>query len=866
MTQFLASLSPSAVWFLAACAVALVLVLIALAMELSFRRAVRLAATRRASGGVRVGAFMLAARERYILRRARRGFARAPGPFPELPAALGCVERWRGALASSASGRAASRLLEFSPDAALFDCFEAALRNGGSRTRGAGKALAAWIADQGEGFALRRVALSGPGRGFDAAAAGTFLADRMDEVRELLGDPEWAARAMAVRILALDDAERSKKGVSDSLADPHPLVRKLALQAPLAGERLAFYEEAYRIFTKDPSLEVRRAAKARIIAEFPDLYAPDMDALGPEERIHVLELLDPASERDEEIAFRYLESGESEQRLAAAEHLESRGSLRPLLEQANSGDAKDFERRLTLLRNAAEFQVYGFLEAVPTIEADGAFLAAARVLETGGDRSYIAPLAARWFGRMGVPPYPADKTAVYRAVLAAVKARGDRAAREAFAAELEARRGDPELAAALLGAADGPQDRIVFDALCRLFVDPLFALRDELREALLKQPPELVVPFTLGFLRADRADAPRVLRRDALILAGQLKLSWAIQRTMETLPTLDLEEIGALAPIVVDADSKAFKRKARYILDGVDAPSRASVLAALPAAGDRSFMADVKASLADADPDVRAAAVRALAAFDEDKALDSGGIGLLRDPVERVRVAAAAAIAEAGGAGAVKKLAAVLADPNEVDEVKLSLVRGLGRAADAASLELIIDALGADDERSGALVEALSRRRSRKDLGRILERFKDATGELKTRIAEGVRQMGKPGEEALVGLLAEDIVSLKPFVVEALESLGYVERRIRELKHRDPAVRREAAAALSLVGSRAAYRGIVLAARDPDGEVRVAVTRALERLAGPDGEALLAELQDDPDARVRKYVLWAMERVRAKAL
>ncbi|HPM72492.1 MAG TPA: hypothetical protein PLE25_05945 [Spirochaetales bacterium] len=866
MTQFMATLSTAQAWLLAAGALVLVVVLVALAMELRFRRAVRLAATRRAAGGARVGAFMLAVRERYILRRARRGFARAPGPFPELPAALGCVERWRGTLASTASGRAASRLLEFSPETALFDCFEAALRKGGSRSSGAGKALASWMADQGEGFALRRVALSGPGRDFDAAAAGAFLADRMDEVRELLGDPEWAARAMAVRILALDDAERSKKGIADSLADPHPLVRRLALQAPLAGERLAFYEEAYRIFTKDPALEVRRAAKARIMAEFPDLYAPDMDALGPEEQIHVLELLDSASERDEEIAFRFLESGESEQRLAAAEHLEARGSLRPLLEQANPGDAKDFERRLSLLRNAAEFQVYGFLEAVATMETDGAFLAAARVLESGGDRAYLAPLAARWFERMGSPPYPADKTAVYRAVLDAVKARGDRAACEAVARELEARRGDRELAAAVLGATDGSQDRVIFDTLCRLFADPLFPLRDELREALLKQPPELVVPFTLGFLRADRSGTPRALRRDALILAGQLKLAWAIQRTMETLPTLDLEEIGALAPIVVDADSKAFKRKARYILDGVDAPSRASVLAALQAAGDRSFMADIKAALADADPDVRSAAVRALAAFNEDKTLGSGGIELLRDPVERVRVAAAAAIAEAGGPGAVKKLAAVLADQNEVDEVKLSLVRGLGRATDAASLELLIDALGAKDGRSDELVEALSRRRSRKDLGRILERFKDATGELKARIAEAVRRMGKPGEEALVDLLAEDIVSLKPFIVEALESLGYVERRIRELKHRDPALRRAAAAALSVVGSRAAYRGIVLAARDPDGEVRVAVTRALERLAGPEGEALLAELQNDPDARVRKYVLWAMERVRAKAL
>ena len=69
-----------------------------------------------------------------------------------------------------------------------------------------------------------------------------------------------------------------------------------------------------------------------------------------------------------------------------------------------------------------------------------------------------------------------------------------------------------------------------------------------------------------------------------------------------------------------------------------------------------------------------------------------------------------------------------------------------------------------------------------------------------------------------------------------------------------------------VVGSVPAFRGIVLAARDPDPEVRVAVTRALERLAGPEGATLLAELEADPNPRVRKYVLWAMERVKAKNL
>lgn len=860
MQKLLESMTPETMWLSIAGATALTMVIVGLFLETGFRRAVRKAAIQPGSTPA-IARLTLVLRERYIIKRSERGFMGAPGPFPGLLEKLGCHERWIVAVKTRHSRGAAARLLKFAPDRGLFECFSAALAS-----KGIAADLLAWMNNQKDAFSLRRIALSGPGRDFDGGEALRLLAGKMDEVREMLGDPEWASRAMAVRILSRDGDERSKKGLSDSLADPHPLVRTLALQAPLMGDRLAFYSEAYNLFIKDSSQEVRRAAKTRIMSEFPDLYAPDVDKLCPEETIHVIELLDPTSGKDEEIAFRFLESGDPEQRLASAEYLDARGSLRPLLEGASSGDFKEFERRVTLLVSATSFQVSGFLSAVESMENDGAFEAAARVLATGGDRHLVSVLARRWFARMGEAPFHRERIRVYRFVLDAVRSRGDEEACKVLAEELAARRGEPELAAALLGACASIQRDCIFKALVVLFYDPDFTMRDELRAAIVGQAPELVVPFALSLFRADRSGTPRLLRRDALILAGELKLSWALQRIMESLPTLDADEIASLAPIVIGADAKAFKSKARFILDGLDAPSRAAILAALPSTGDRSFMGDVKSSLGDADPEVRAAAVRALAAFQEDKVLAAGGMDLMRDPVERVRIAAVAALAEAGGPAVVKKLSAVLDDANEMDEVKVSLIRGLGRASNQASLDLLIDELGTREEWTEVLGTALSSRCSTKDLTRILERFKDATGELKSRMAQSTRSMGKKGEEALLQLLREEIASLKPFIVEALESLGYVEARIRELKHRDPTVRREAAATLSLVGSRAAYRGIVLAARDPDTAVRVAVAHALERLAGPEGQEILASLENDPDAKVRKYVLWAMERVKAKAI
>ncbi|MCK5735983.1 MAG: HEAT repeat domain-containing protein, partial [Spirochaetaceae bacterium] len=164
------------------------------------------------------------------------------------------------------------------------------------------------------------------------------------------------------------------------------------------------------------------------------------------------------------------------------------------------------------------------------------------------------------------------------------------------------------------------------------------------------------------------------------------------------------------------------------------------------------------------------------------------------------------------------------------------------------------------------LISAMARKTDKKSIITLVEHFKDSEAVLRDRISEVFTAMKDKGEDALVNLLKEDIASLKPFLSDILTRTGFVEILIRKLSHRKPQVRRDAAELLAQIATDSAYRGIVLAARDPDREVRIKVTKALESLATPASEKILKVLQEDPDKKVRRYTHWAMERLKAKKL
>jgi HEAT repeat protein len=229
--------------------------------------------------------------------------------------------------------------------------------------------------------------------------------------------------------------------------------------------------------------------------------------------------------------------------------------------------------------------------------------------------------------------------------------------------------------------------------------------------------------------------------------------------------------------------------------------------------------------------------------------------------VERVRLAAAACLGQCGNPAAMEMLKTIMADPYETRGVKQNIITGLGMSHGPESLKLLTDLLEGLDEFRMELAGALCRRTSKKDILQLVEIFKDAAPALRERLIPVFRDQGEQAEPEILNLLKDEVASLKPWLARILEETGYVEKTIRRLSHRDIRVRREAALLLSLLDTLPGFRGLVMAARDPDQEVRVLVVKALEKLNSPQGREILEQLKEDPDKRIRKYTHWALERL-----
>jgi HEAT repeat protein len=310
---------------------------------------------------------------------------------------------------------------------------------------------------------------------------------------------------------------------------------------------------------------------------------------------------------------------------------------------------------------------------------------------------------------------------------------------------------------------------------------------------------------------------------------------------------------------------KALEERSAFILASPDAGIRAALISCLPAAGISSFSKEIREGLNDADPDVRIACLRAMLDAGELKAT-APALALLKDPVEKVRREAARIAGVKGTDKFLETLEGILNDSEESPVVRLAAIEGLAASETTESVAAMVRYLDRGETLQDELINAMAAKTDKKSIQALVEHFKDSEAVLRDRISDVFTTMAEEGEEALVSLLKEDIASLKPFLADILTRTGFVEILIRKLGHRKPGVRRESAELLAEIATESAYRGIVLAARDPDNEVRIKVTKALESLATPEGESILKSLESDPDRKVRKYTRWALERIKAKKL
>ena len=761
------------------------------------------------------------------------------------------------------------RVLLYCPRSYLFKAFIAAGRH--PRLQ---KVFNTWVQNESEEKAIRLLADSCKGEEFDSSFGKSFLESGSALLRELTGEPEWSARYFAYKILLLDKETLTERCMEDGLVDSHSLIRKI-LTENISFEEDKTWDILWDKLIHDPVYEVREAARKRIGKEFVSRYNPKDAALTDDETVRVLELLDPACQEDRIFAMSSLESSNQSLSYPAAVFLDKCGVLASLMEKNTLDDPAAMDHSIALLQKALDVNVSGFLNEYPT--GDGApLLAAARLLSgirpsMNGTHEHICCLEKKVFAFFsGKKPDPST-VEIYAKTLEAVVNNGNYKAYEILAEELTRRETDRVYLDLLLPQISPKAESIFSGDLFRYLENTAFPAREELEKILGSFSPDIIIPRILNILNGSRADYPHIVRISALKIFGSLKLPFCLQRILESLPTLTLNEIEDFARLIADYPADMFEGKVRGLLAAADSRIRASIITILPITKNESFMKEIRTALKDVDPDVRVAAIKALLGFGEIKLLNQE-TSMLHDPVERVRFTAAEVIARHGNSAAMEILKNTITDPNETDVVKISVITGLGQAAGAEGITILVSVLDSIDELRPYAEKALAMRTARRDITQLIEIFKDAEPQLREKLIPVFKAQGRKAEPQILEILKDEVSSFKPYLVKILEETGYVDETKRRLSNRSVETRREAALMLSLLDTLPAFRGLVLAAKDPDQEVRVCVVKALEKLKNAQNQddkrphEILEKLKDDPDSRIRKYTYWALERLDSLAM
>ena len=773
-----------------------------------------------------------------------------PKRAAELMSATGITSCWVAALKRSCSRSIFGRVLDYQIEEGLFACFTYALSKKRYRKR-----LLAWIEQSATKLPLISIAHSGNGEDFDGKKAYKLLAGHHDEIRDMLGDPNWKGRFFAMKVLMCSDEETVRQELTGLFVDSYPVIRRRMIEEfePLGEEQRKML---FTTILRDPNAEVRGSAQKRYRKQWGNLPEIDPEKLDPEETLHLIGALRKGNRDDEALATDLVLGENLEVRFHAARYLERSGALSRYCRNLDMGDRKDFKRKTSIMKASASVGVTGFLQTCIETASRESLLVAGSILEETGDREIIPGILKT--------ASETDWIDVYQFAVSAAVKRGTMEAKKLVRDELLKHLNDRELLVDLIEKVTPLEDAIFIDPLIKI-LDHRSDITETVSKALLTKSPNALIERLLRIiLDREGTDCER-LKMQSLLLLAALKKDYCLSLVFESLPLLPVELVNKLSEILRHYPKALVKRKIGYYLGQFDGEVRSHIIALIPKTGIKEFLPEVKKSLGDTDPMVRIAATYALAEMGDTRSF-SQAVQLLRDPVAEVREQVAFALGRTGRPGIMKEIYNVFYDENEITSVKRSIIRGLAESKNIPSTDLMLDFMEKDDLFSSEIIDLLKTHSNKGNITLMLERMKDSSEGQKSRIAQILQKMGLSAKPALLGLLESEFKSLKEHAGEVLDAIGGTDEEIVKLKHRDPAVRREAARRLSIIGTVKSFRGLIMASRDPDREVRVNVVKALEKLETKEGKEILKTLEEDPDTKIRKYTHWALERIRAKEL
>lgn len=763
---------------------------------------------------------------------------------------------------SRLSRKEVRRALTFCPDRALFPVFLAAMRQ-----KRVAAELENWLEGAGELFVLRRLAVNSGGTPFDGAAAARLLLSRLDEVRALADDTDYRARLFALRIIAAPGEDTGAESAMAMLTDGHPEVRRMAASLIIPPEeeegRTRFREALFRLITDDPSYEVRATAAERLFSLFPGFRMPGAKELAPVAAIRLAEQLHPERIEDQELAFRFLLSPDPELSLIAARFLDGCGSFARLFAAADSGDREGMQRIETILKKGIRSHCFRYLDVLTHAGElkPASLLIASRILLEEGDKKLITALLEKALALRDRPGAENEAREILLNTMKAAAARGNEDARRVLGRTLEETRSDAEIQRAVLEHLPGEGAEELTEHLFALLADHGYPEEELLVSYIAALPAGMTVHRLLDMARAGIAGSRTAGRRAVQILARRGDFA-GIQRIIEQLPLLDMEEAARCGRWLEQYLPAGLEERIQQAFEGYDAPLRARLIAALPTSLKQRFRGTIETALTDREQEVRIAAAHAL--FENVPAgKEPLPLVLLHDPVPQVRESAAR-LAGRHKSG-YTKLRELVMDPNEVEPVKSAALEGIAAAGGVQAAEFLLSVMEKELELEERIIQAAGTLSTEEEFAPFLLRMETAPDQLRERILAAFISAGEKAERALVSLL-EQPEPVKSAAASALERTGAVERTMRRLTSRRAEERLSAAELLSRIGTAGAYRGIVLAVKDPSEPVRVEAVKALQKLKDARGAAILDQLVQDPVPRVRRYARWARERLEAEAL
>lgn len=269
------------------------------------------------------------------------------------------------------------------------------------------------------------------------------------------------------------------------------------------------------------------------------------------------------------------------------------------------------------------------------------------------------------------------------------------------------------------------------------------------------------------------------------------------------------------------------------------------------------------ATLQDADPGVRAAAVRALGEIQDPAAIAALAQALQNDANPAVREMAAWALGQIEDAAAVTALGNALRTDREAS-VRKQAAWALGQIEDARAVDALSAALRDQNlEVRRMVVWALGQIEDAKAVAPLAQVLRtDADAELRERAAWALGQIeDATGLDALGAALRDQSLEVRRMVVWAMgqiEDARSAPLLIPALRDSDVEVRRQVAWALGQIQNPSAVDALVAALRDTDPKVRAMAAWALGEIQNARAADGLAAALKDENVDVRKNAAWAL--------